>query len=112
MLLTGDAEIEEQAQVLATAGPAALRSDVLKIPHHGSSYQDQGFLSAVDPAIAFVSVGAVNPYGLPSIPTLDRLTSGGARVLRTDTSGDLAALSENGRLAIEIRGHPAGQHPR
>lgn len=36
LLLTGDAEIEEQAAILAADGAGALRCDVLKMPHHGS----------------------------------------------------------------------------
>jgi competence protein ComEC len=111
MLLTGDAEIEEQAEVLASDGAAALRCDVLKVPHHGSSYQDPAFLAAAAPSVALVSVGAVNPYGLPNVPILNRLTVAGARVLRTDQNGDLATLSVSGRLAVEFRGHPPGARP-
>ncbi|HEY1485321.1 MAG TPA: ComEC/Rec2 family competence protein [Micromonosporaceae bacterium] len=111
ILLTGDAEIEEQTEVLATAGAAALRSDVLKMPHHGSAYQNPAFLAAVAPSVVFVSVGAVNPYGLPNLPTLGRLTTAGARVLQTDVDGDLAALSEGGRLAVEFAGLRSGQRP-
>jgi competence protein ComEC len=108
VLLTGDAEVEEQAAVLAAYGPAALRADVLKVPHHGSAYQDPAFLAAVAPRIAFVSVAAVNVYGLPSHVTLDRLTTAGARVMRTDVDGDLAAVVVNGHLAVTARGHPTG----
>jgi competence protein ComEC len=104
MLLTGDAEIEEQAGILAAVGTAALRCDVLKVPHHGSAYQDPAFLAAAGPRVALVSVGAINPYGLPNPGTLDRLIRSGARVLRTDVSGDLAVLSDAGRLEIETRG--------
>lgn len=111
MLLTGDAEIEEQTQVLATVGPGALRADVLKMPHHGSAYQDPAFLAAADPAAVLVSVGAANVYGLPSVPTLVRLAIAGARVLRTDLDGDLAAVRDNSGLAVAIRGRPPGQRP-
>src|SRR5262249_15604826 len=37
LLLTGDAEIEEQTEILATDGPGAVKADVLKMPHHGST---------------------------------------------------------------------------
>jgi competence protein ComEC len=103
ILLTGDAEIEEQAQILATVGAVALRCDVLKVPHHGSAYQDPAFLAAAAPRVALVSVGAINPYGLPNAGTLDRLAGAGARVLRTDVHGDLAVLAVDGHLAIETR---------
>ena len=54
VLLTGDAEEELQRTLLATHGPA-LRAEVLKVPHHGSAYQDHQFLAAVDPLIAMRS---------------------------------------------------------
>jgi competence protein ComEC len=111
ILLTGDAEIEEQAAILVSAGAGALRCDVLKMPHHGSAYQSLAFLAAAAPAVVLVSVGAVNPYGLPNGPMLDRLTAAGARVMRTDEDGDIAALSVNRRLAVESRGHPPGPRP-
>jgi len=111
LLLTGDAEIEEQTEVLAAVGAAALKSDVLKMPHHGSAYQDWPFLSAADPAAVFVSVGANNEYGLPSVAALDRLAAGGARVLRTDTNGDLAAVRTTTGLAVSVHRRQPGQRP-
>jgi competence protein ComEC len=36
VLLPGDAETEEQQELLTALGPAALRADVLKVAHHGS----------------------------------------------------------------------------
>jgi competence protein ComEC len=109
LLLTGDAEIEEQTEVLATDGAAALKSDILKMPHHGSAYQFWPFLEAADPAAVFVSVGANNEYGLPSATALTRLAAGGARVMRTDQSGDLAAVRTRDEVAVAVRGRPPGQ---
>jgi competence protein ComEC len=104
MLLTGDAEAEEQ-RTLVELGPAgALRAPVLKLAHHGSAYQDDEFLDAVDPAVVVVPVGAGNRYGHPNPAVLARLTRGGARVLRTDLSGDVAAVRTGGRLAVVVRG--------
>jgi competence protein ComEC len=109
LLLTGDAEIEEQTEVLATDGAAALKADILKMPHHGSAYQFWPFLVAADPAAVFVSVGADNEYGLPSAAALTRLAAGGARVVRTDQSGDLAAVHTRDGVAIAVRGRPPGR---
>ncbi|MFJ2082095.1 ComEC/Rec2 family competence protein [Micromonospora chokoriensis] len=109
ILLPGDAETEEQHAMLARATPGQLRADVLKVAHHGSAYQDLGFLDAVRPAVALVPVGTGNTYGHPSPGLLSRLGRGGARVLRTDTDGDLAAVRTRTGLAVAHRGVPPGR---
>jgi competence protein ComEC len=107
VLLAGDAEVEEQHALLTELGPDAVRADVLKVAHHGSSYQDPGLLDAVRPRIALVSVGADNPYGHPSLPVLKHLMDDGVRVLRTDLEGDIAAVSTSDGLAVVTEGRPA-----
>ena len=65
-LLVGDAERAEEAWLLARDS-LALRADVLKVGHHGSSTSTTPrFLRAVRPSVALVSVGAGNTYGHPS----------------------------------------------
>ncbi|GAB1690062.1 ComEC/Rec2 family competence protein [Krasilnikovia sp. M28-CT-15] len=107
VLLPGDAETEEQDALLARLGPGALQADVLKVAHHGSAYQEPRFLDAVNPAVALVSVGPDNDYGHPSAPLLARLTRAGARVMRTDLDGDVAAVASATGLAVAARGGPA-----
>jgi competence protein ComEC len=104
VLLAGDAETEEQEALLEVHPPAALRSEVLKVAHHGSAYQSERFLDVVRPRVALVCVGADNPYGHPSLVVLERLTRAGTRVLRTDTAGDAAATVTDGRLAVVTAG--------
>ncbi|GIM89077.1 ComEC/Rec2 family competence protein [Paractinoplanes toevensis] len=106
VLLPGDAETEEQDELLQHLGPELLRADVLKVSHHGSAYQSPAFVDAVDPAVALVSVGKDNDYGHPNAALLARLARGGARVLRTDESGDLAAVAAGDGLAVVARGDP------
>ncbi|MEU8170717.1 hypothetical protein AB0B97_29880 [Micromonospora sp. NPDC049004] len=78
---------------------------------HASAYQDDSFLAAVRPAVALVPVGAGNTYGHPSPSLLARLSRGGARVLRTDTDGDLAAIRTGDGLAVARRGVRPGRPP-
>lgn len=111
ILLPGDAETEEQHAMVARAAPGQLRADVLKVAHHGSAYQDVGFLDAVRPSVALVPVGTGNTYGHPSPGLLARLGRGGARVLRTDTDGDLAAVRTSHGLGVARRGVPVGRRP-
>jgi competence protein ComEC len=107
LLLTGDAENPAQLGLLGSG--ARLRSDVLKVPHHGSAYSESAFLDAVDPAVALIEVGAGNDYGHPNPGVVAHLRRGGARVLRTDEDGDLAVLVDRGRLAVATRGPDTGR---
>jgi competence protein ComEC len=83
MLLTGD--VDEAAQQRLLERPDVLRADVLKVPHHGGATNAEGFLDAVDPRVAVVSVGGDNGYGHPHPATIDDLSP--APVWRTDRDG-------------------------
>ncbi|WP_101783429.1 ComEC/Rec2 family competence protein [Nonomuraea indica] len=100
-LLSGDIETEAQRALLGGDLP---RADILKVPHHGSPRQDPAFFSAVAPRAALISVGADNDYGHPARATVAILHRLGARVYRTDLSGDLAVVEHEGRLAVLTRG--------
>lgn len=110
VLLPGDAEREEEDAVLSAG--AAVRADVLKVPHHGSMYSDPRFLDAVAPAMAIVEVGRDNDYGHPSPGVLLHLRRLGAQVWRTDLDGDIAVVRRDGRLAGVARGtDPTARSP-
>jgi competence protein ComEC len=111
VLLAGDAEVELQQALMERLGADRLRADVLKVPHHGSSYQDEAFLDAVDPTVALVPVGRDNDYGHPHPPLLAELVRDGARVLRTDVDGDLAVVQHDGALAVVTRAPPLRARP-
>ncbi len=104
ILLAGDAETELQRELREHPPPTGLRADVLKVAHHGSAYQDPAFLDAIRPAVALVPVGAGNTYGHPSEAVLARLSRHGARVLRTDVDGDVAAVLGPSGLAVVTGG--------
>jgi competence protein ComEC len=95
--LGGDIEPEGQ-EALAAALPG-LHVDVLKVPHHGSRYQDLPFLQSLDARLAVISVGAGNDYGHPSPDTVAGLAATGERVLRTDRDGSVAVVLRDGDLA-------------
>lgn len=103
LLLPGDLEPLAQRELLA-GQPGLPQVDVLKVPHHGSAYQDAEFLHRLHPRAALVSVGKDNPYGHPSRRTLSLLRHEGAAVLRTDTSGSLAVTGGPDTLAVRSRG--------
>jgi competence protein ComEC len=107
LLLAGDAEVEEQRELVAAGGIG--RIDVLKVAHHGSSFQDMDFLDSLRPRIAVVSVGAGNVYGHPNASVLARLSRGGARVVRTDQEGAIAIGLDNGSLFVTVGGHTSAR---
>jgi competence protein ComEC len=101
LFLGGDIEPEGQ-QRLATALPG-LRVDVLKVPHHGSRYQDLPFLQSLHARLAVISVGADNDYGHPAPETVAGLAATGEEVLRTDRDGAVAVVEHDGRLSAVTR---------
>jgi competence protein ComEC len=103
-LLVGDAEREEEQWLLARDS-LALRAEVLKVGHHGSSTSTTArFLRAVRPTIALVSVGAGNTYGHPSAQVLASLAAQGATVLRTDRQGSIVVRTDGISLEIQAQG--------
>jgi competence protein ComEC len=98
VLLTGDVELEGQRALLGSG--AGLGVDVLKVPHHGSSFQVREFLEAADPAVALVGVGAGNEYGHPDPGPLGVLEEGGALVFRTDESGRITVVRNGGAFEV------------
>lgn len=104
LLLPGDLEPPAQ-EALLHSYPALPPVDVLKVPHHGSAYQDPALLRAAHPRLALISSGQDNPYGHPAPRTVSALRAGGAEVLRTDTDGSIAVTGSGPTL----RAIPAGR---
>ena len=76
LLFTGDIEEVAESQILDyyKINLKRLKSNVLKVAHHGSkSSTTQKFLSAVNPKIALIGVGANNLYGHPANEVIERL---------------------------------------
>jgi competence protein ComEC len=88
ILVTGD--IEPEVQSILARDFELSDIEVLKVPHHGSRFQDSNFLREVSPSIALISVGRGNSYGHPDAETLEKLRSQGAAVFRTDLSGPVS----------------------
>ncbi|MBW8802966.1 MAG: MBL fold metallo-hydrolase [Catenulisporales bacterium] len=78
-------------------------SVVLKVPHHGSRFQDQDFFRAVRPRVSIVSVGSENTYGHPARDTLALAGSNGASVFRTDRDGQIVVFGSARRLRVALR---------
>jgi len=90
-LFTGDSEELSEKEVLTQGYD--LKSDVLKVGHHGSSSStSKRFLDAVDPYIAVISVGKDNSYGHPSQEVLSRLKD--LTIYQTDLDGNILIKSD------------------
>ncbi|MCA1567553.1 MAG: ComEC/Rec2 family competence protein [Acidobacteria bacterium] len=99
-LLTGD--IERDAEAALVAARDDLRSDVVKVAHHGSrTSSTQSFVAAVRPSVAVVSVGLSSPFGHPDKRVVERWRAGGAQVLQTGRSGTITVSTDGQDLRVE-----------
>lgn len=76
MLFTGDIEQEAEKAILNKykANIGILKSDILKVAHHGSKTSStKEFLEAVKPNTAVIGVGKNNNFGHPNKSVLERL---------------------------------------
>lgn len=97
-LLTGDATSNVEKTLLNED----LKSDVLKIAHHGSDYSTTDeFLNKVDPKYAVVSVGSKNSYGHPASSTLKKLDKKNIKLYRTDLEGTIIFKSDGENINVE-----------
>lgn len=90
VMLTGDAEVESEEDIVKKWSSDALKCDILKVGHHGSTTSTtDGFLAAVDPDIAVISCGEGNSYGHPHKEIIEKLEKKGVEIYRTDTDGSI-----------------------
>ena len=101
VLVTGDITEEgEKGLINQYKGTDVLKSNVLKIGHHGSKYSTTDeFLEVVNPEIAVISVGK-NNYGHPSDEVIEKLDKKGIMVFRTDRDGAVGLIERKGKVSI------------
>ena len=95
-LFTGDAEMEEEKDILGSSPD--LESAILKVGHHGSnSSSSADWLKAISPQTAIISCGAGNRYGYPDPDVLQQFRNIHCPVYRTDHHGTIrVSASLNG----------------
>lgn len=85
-LLAGDIEAKIEARLLQEG--AALKADVLVVPHHGSrTSSTPAFVAAVAPRIAVFAAGYRNQFGHPRADVVARYKRIDAQIARTDQAG-------------------------
>ncbi len=94
-LFTGD--IEKEAENDLNHLGKWLRSNIIKIPHHGAKTSvDENFLTLVSPDMAVISSGRDNPFGHPHDEMLEVLNN--VKVFRTDIDGAIKISVKSGSI--------------
>jgi len=102
-LLTGDAESKSEKEILKSK--MVLKSEFLKIGHHGSiTATSEEFLDSVLPLYAVISAGVNNKFGHPHANVLKALRDRDVTILRTDESGTFGVYTDGKRIMIKIKG--------
>ena len=97
-LFMGDATSKVEKKLLNED----IKSDVLKIGHHGSEYSTtKNFLDKVNPQYAIIEVGKNNTYKHPKEITLDKLNKKNIKIYRTDIDGTIKVVSDGNNLKFE-----------
>jgi competence protein ComEC len=98
-LLTGD--IEQKAEAALVRSGAGLRSDVMKVPHHGSKTSStEEFLNRVQPLCAVVSVGERSRFGHPHASVVGRYLAHNAKLFQTGRDGTVTLETDGAMLEI------------
>lgn len=96
-LFTGDAEDVVEKQILNKD----LKSDVLKVGHHGSEFSTTDeFLEKVNPEIAVISVGTGNKYKHPNKTIIDKLNKNNIDIYRTDKDKTIIIKTDGKTLEV------------
>lgn len=98
-LLTGDLEGQGEEKILGNG--KEMKSTVLKIGHHGSKTSStMGFLQAVAPEYAVISVGKNNRFGHPHATTIQRLVAQKSKIYRTDEQGAIVFKTDGKKIEV------------
>ena len=97
-LFTGDTTSDIEHKII----DKDLKSDVLKVAHHGSRYSSSAvFLDKVNPKYAIIPCGIDNEYGYPHKVTLEKLNKLNVKVFRTDLDGTIISTSDGNNISFE-----------
>ena len=99
LLLTGDIEQDGEAALLRQG--VDLRSDIVKVAHHGSKTSSTpAFVAATHPALAIISVGRTSIFGHPNKEVVERWRASGAEVMTTGQSGTISIVTDGRALNV------------
>lgn len=100
-LFTGDSPVSIEKYLTEKQG-VALKTEVLKLGHHGSrTSSSRAFLSAVDPTYAVISAGKDNKYGHPHKEVLATLGELKVSALNTADRGTIIFKTDGNSVWYE-----------
>jgi competence protein ComEC len=100
-LFLGDIESSDE-RALADHYGSFLRSDIVKVAHHGSQYSSSPqFTERIQAKYALVSVGEHNYFGHPTAAALSHWYWSGSEVHRTDREGAVLFRSDGKHVWLE-----------
>lgn len=98
-LFTGDLPAQGEEEMIRNG--RNIMSSVLKVGHHGSKTSSTvGFLKAVAPEYAVISVGANNSFGHPHEETVQRLLAQHSKIYRTDQQGAIVFRTDGSTMSV------------
>lgn len=104
VLFTGDTE--KEVEDILIKDNVNLKSDILKVSHHGSKNATTlDFLEKIKPIYAVISVGKDNSFGHPSFRVISNLERMGITTLRTDEIGDIIFISNGQSIKLLNKEH-------
>jgi competence protein ComEC len=94
-LFTGDIEKEAETDLIETYHKT-LKSDILKVPHHGSiTSSTKEFIELVNPSYAVISLASYNSFGFPDENVITRYKEFRCVIYRTDINGTISYRKQN-----------------
>ena len=95
------ADIEKSAEVGVLKEGVDLRSDLLKVAHHGSKTSSTpAFVAATRSTFAIISVGRTSIFGHPHKEVVERWRASGAEVLTTGQRGTISVATDGKDLKV------------
>ena len=105
MLFTGDIEEIAEKEILYkySKNLGVLKSDILKVGHHGSKTSSSNeFIKEISPKYAVIGVVKNNKFGHPNNGVLERLNNYGTKIYRTDEDGEISIIvNRKGKVKIK-----------
>ena len=96
------ADISASVEKLLIRSGQNLHSDILFVPHHGSSRSSSSdFIRKVACRSAVISAGVNNPFHHPAPSTIKRLTDAKVDILRTDRDGAITVTTDGTKMDID-----------